>query len=59
MSRPDLDWFERRLAGREGHAIRDIMHYTRVHILIDYVKELEKQNGNQGMHEVRDRKDAR
>ncbi len=59
MSKPDLDWFERRLAGHEGYAIRDMMRYTRVHILIDYVKELEKQNDNQGMHEVRDRKDAR
>lgn len=54
MSRPDLDWFERRLSGREGWAIRDLMFHTRVHVLIEYIKELENSHGTEGMHQVQD-----
>jgi hypothetical protein len=54
MSRPNLDWFERRLSGSEGWAIRNLMTHTRVHELIAYIKELES-NGNKAMHEVQDR----
>lgn len=55
MSKPDLDWFERRLNGTEGWAIRDLMRHTRVHILIDYIKELEKSHDPEGMHQVQDK----
>lgn len=55
MSKPDLDWFERRLSGSEGWAIRDLMIHTRTHILIDYIKELENSRGTEGMHQVQDK----
>lgn len=53
MSRPDLEWFERRLRGSEGYAIRELMLHTRTHELITYIKELEK-NAQQTMHQVQD-----
>jgi hypothetical protein len=54
MSRPDLEWFERRLSGSEGYAIRNLMAHTRVHELITYIKELET-NATETMHQVQDR----
>jgi len=54
MSRPDLDWFEKRLSGSMGWAIRDLMTHTRVHELVTYIKELEA-DAAKGMHEVQDR----
>lgn len=54
MSRPDLEWFEKRLSGSMGYAIRDLMTHTRVHELVTYIKELET-DAAKSMHKVQDR----
>ena len=53
MQRPDLEWFERRLSGRQGMAIKRQMEHVRLHILLEYVKHLEEKL-NETVPEVRE-----
>jgi len=54
VDRPDIEWFTRRLGGLEGHAIKDLMIYTKTHVLIDYIKQLERDvHDRETMHQVR------
>lgn len=51
MDRPDIEWYKRRLDGQEGYAIRDLMVYTRMPLLLDYINQLEgKLNDGEKLH---------
>lgn len=54
MDRPDIEWYKRRLNGYEGYTIRDLMIYTRMPALINYINQLEgKLNDTEELHKVR------
>lgn len=54
MDRPDIEWYKRRLNGYEGYAIRDLMIYTRMPALLNYINQLEgKLNDTEELHKVR------
>jgi len=42
MERPDIEWFIRSLAGRNGHALSRHMEHVHVPVLLDYIQHLEK-----------------